>query len=174
MVLVALALGSNLGDRLANLGLAVAKLVAAGAISEVRVSSAFETTPVECVDGAPGFLNAALVGETSLAPLELLTACQRIEEEMGRAAVRKKNADRTIDLYLLLVGDCVVDTAELTLPHPAMHERDFVMVPLAELLPEVLVGPDKLPVKEVAGTTVIQSIVAGAPQLPIDWQRPVA
>ena len=136
--LAAIALGSNLasqfGDPAANVGEAVSRLRELGT---VRASSSLHTTaPVGYVD-QPDFTNAAALLETSLEPLEVLTGLLAIERAMGRdrsAAVPAKGP-RIIDLDLLLMDDVVLNTPELTLPHPAMAERRFVLAPLAEIAP---------------------------------------
>jgi len=135
--LAAIALGSNLdspvGDREANLREAIKRLKALG---EVRaVSSFYDTEPVGYV-AQPRFLNGALLLETDLGPAELMRALLAVERAMGRdrtGTVAK--GPRVIDLDLLLYGDAVVNTGELTLPHPAMAEREFVLRPLAEIAP---------------------------------------
>jgi len=135
--LAAIALGSNLdspvGDREANLREAIKRLKALG---EVRaVSSFYDTEPVGYV-AQPRFLNGALLLETDLGPAELMRALLAVERAMGRdrtGTVAK--GPRVIDLDLLLYGDTVVNTGELTLPHPAMAEREFVLRPLAEIAP---------------------------------------
>jgi 2-amino-4-hydroxy-6-hydroxymethyldihydropteridine diphosphokinase len=137
--LAAIALGSNLdsawGDRAATLREAVRRVAGLG---ELRgVSSFRETEPVGFTD-QPMFLNGALLLATELAPVELMRALLGIEREMGRhrAGVRTKGP-REIDLDLLLVDGLVLDTPELTLPHPALAERRFVLEPLAEIAPEM-------------------------------------
>ena len=138
--LAAIALGSNLesqfGDREANLREAVRRI---GALGEVRaVSSFFDTEPVEYL-AQPRFLNGALVLETELGPVDLLRGLLGVERAMGRerdGAVAK--GPRVIDLDLLLYGDVVMATEELTLPHPEMVERRFVLEPLAEIAPEMV------------------------------------
>jgi len=135
--LAAIALGSNLdspvGDREANLREAIKRLKALG---EVRaVSSFYDTEPVGYV-AQPRFLNGALLLETDLGPAELMRALLAVERAMGRdrtGTVAK--GPRVIDLDLLLYGDTVVNTEDLTLPHPAMAEREFVLRPLAEIAP---------------------------------------
>jgi 2-amino-4-hydroxy-6-hydroxymethyldihydropteridine diphosphokinase len=125
----AIALGSNLGDREANLLEAVRRI---GALGVVRAVSAFyDTAPVGFLE-QPRFLNGALLLETSLEPLELMRGLLGVERAMGRERVVAKGP-RVIDLDLLLYGDVVMETAELTLPHPAMVERSFVLEPLAEI-----------------------------------------
>ncbi len=133
----AIALGSNLGDREANLRKAVRRLAALGTVT--AVSSFHDTEPVGYLD-QPRFLNAAALLETALPPPDLLHALLGIERDMGRdrsAAVPAKGP-RLIDLDLLLYGDLTLQTPVLTLPHPAMHERAFVLAPLAEIAPSLL------------------------------------
>jgi 2-amino-4-hydroxy-6-hydroxymethyldihydropteridine diphosphokinase len=129
----AVALGSNLGsgfgDREANLLEAVRRI---GRLGEVTaVSSFYDTEAVGFVE-QPRFLNGALVLETEFAPVELMRGLLAVEREMGRERVVAKGP-RVIDLDLLLCGDVVMETDELTLPHPAMQERRFVLEPLAEI-----------------------------------------
>ena len=124
-----LGLGTNLGDREANLREAVILLSELGCV--VQQSKVLETAPWGYAD-QPDFLNMALSLDTILPPLDLLRAVKRIEAQMGRApAVRY--GPRLIDIDLLLYGGVTMDTPELTLPHPRMEERDFVMIPLREL-----------------------------------------
>jgi 2-amino-4-hydroxy-6-hydroxymethyldihydropteridine diphosphokinase len=136
--LAAIALGSNLGsrfgDREANLREAVGRCAALG---EVRaVSSFYDTEPVGYVS-QPRFLNGALLLETELEPLALIRGLLEVERAMGRERVIAKGP-RVIDLDLLLYGMVVMATAELTLPHPELHERRFVLEPLAEIAPGMM------------------------------------
>jgi 2-amino-4-hydroxy-6-hydroxymethyldihydropteridine diphosphokinase len=138
--LAAIALGSNLesryGDRKANLWEAVERIRELGEVT--AVSSAYDTEPVGYLD-QPRFLNAALVLETSLEPMELMGALLGVEQAMGRERVGAvAKGPRVIDLDLLLYGDVVMNTTELTLPHPEMMERRFVLEPLAEIAPEIM------------------------------------
>jgi 2-amino-4-hydroxy-6-hydroxymethyldihydropteridine diphosphokinase len=128
-----IALGSNLGDRIATLRTAVQRLQTLGRIT--GVSSLYETEPVGYLE-QPAFLNAVVALETALAPVDLLRALLGIERDLGRTR-RFPNAPRTLDLDLLLVDDETLETAELTLPHPRLHERAFVLVPVADLVPEM-------------------------------------
>jgi 2-amino-4-hydroxy-6-hydroxymethyldihydropteridine diphosphokinase len=136
--LVYLSLGSNVGDREAHLRDAQARLGAAGRV--VAVSSLYETEPVEFTEQA-WFLNCAVALETGKTPRQLMTAILRIEEEMGRRRVQKKGP-RSIDIDILLFDNVIlneiIDSPELTIPHPAVHQRRFVLEPLAEIAPEVL------------------------------------
>lgn len=127
-----LSLGSNVGDRAAYLRDAIARLQSAGHV--VAVSSFYETEPVEFTQ-QPWFLNCAVALETAKMPKQLLSALLRIERQMGRRRIQKKGP-RTIDIDILLFGNAAMDSAQLTIPHPAMHERRFVLEPLAEIAPE--------------------------------------
>src|SRR6266404_2679813 len=131
--LVYLSLGSNVGDREAQLRDAVARLGAAGRV--VALSSVYETEPVE-LTGQPWFLNCAVALETEKSPKELMTAILDIEQEMGRRRVLRKGP-RSIDIDILLFGGTIMDSTELTIPHPAMHQRRFVLEPLEEIAPEL-------------------------------------
>ena len=129
---VYLSLGSNVGDRAANLDTAIRHLCGLGTI--VAQSSLYETEPVE-VERQPWFLNSVVALETGLMPRQLLARTLAIEQKMGRRRTQVKGP-RTIDIDILLFGGSVVDTLALTIPHPAMHERRFVLEPLAEIAPE--------------------------------------
>lgn len=129
-----LGLGSNLGDRLANLQRAVEFLAGQPGVTIVRSSRVYETDPVGGPP-QPDFLNAVVEVETSLSPRELLTACREAEEAVLR--VRDERwGPRTIDIDILTFGDDVIDEPDLTVPHPRMHERGFVLAPLLELDPD--------------------------------------
>jgi len=131
--IVYLSLGSNVGNREAQLRDALARLSAAGRV--VALSSFYETEPVELTD-QPWFLNCAVALETRRTPQQLMNDILRIEEEMGRKRVQKKGP-RSIDIDILLFGDEIMDSDELTIPHPAMQQRRFVLEPLAEIAPQV-------------------------------------
>jgi 2-amino-4-hydroxy-6-hydroxymethyldihydropteridine diphosphokinase len=132
--LVYLSLGSNVGDRKAQLQDARARLAAVGRV--VAESSFYETEPVEFPQ-QPWFLNCALALETSKTPPQLMAAILGIEEEMGRRRVQKKGP-RSVDIDILLFGDTIINSPELTIPHPAMQQRRFVLEPSAEIAPELL------------------------------------
>jgi len=129
---VFLGLGSNLGDREATIEDALARLAARG-VRLRRRSSTWETDPVGGPPQGP-FLNAAAEVETSLSPEDLLTACLDVEHEMGRVRT-VRNGPRTIDVDVLVYGDLRRDQPGLVIPHPRMHERRFVLAPLAEVAP---------------------------------------
>lgn len=129
-------LGSNLGDRKGNLIKATA-LLAERAGTILALSSLYETEPWG-FESANQFLNAVVVLQTSLSPMELLDTTRLIEIEMGR--ITKSDGcyrDRPIDIDLLLIDQLVMHNERLTLPHPLMHQRRFVMEPLAEVAPDV-------------------------------------
>ncbi|HVO60723.1 MAG TPA: 2-amino-4-hydroxy-6-hydroxymethyldihydropteridine diphosphokinase [Terriglobales bacterium] len=129
-----LSLGSNQGDRVANLRSAIGALQTLGRV--VAESSFYETEPVEYTQ-QPWFVNCAVALETDKMPKQLLSAVLKIERQMGRrrsASVPK--GPRLIDIDILLFGTAVVDTPELQIPHPAMHKRRFVLEPLAEIAPD--------------------------------------
>ena len=132
---VAIALGSNLGDRHAHLDYAVSRL--SRILSALRVSSRHETAPVDVVGEQPAFLNAALVGTTALGPHALLRELQAIEAERGRERPYR-HAPRTLDLDMVLYGSLMVSDDELDVPHPRFRERAFVLAPLAEIAPDLV------------------------------------
>jgi 2-amino-4-hydroxy-6-hydroxymethyldihydropteridine diphosphokinase len=140
---VAVALGSNLGDRHAHLNHAVARLQTL--LRRLQVSRYRETVPVGISGPQRMFLNAAAVGDTSLTAAGLLEALLGIERERGRERPTV-NAPRTLDLDLILYGDSRIDEPDLTVPHPRFRERLFVLEPLAEIAPEM--------VDPVSGSTV--------------------
>jgi 2-amino-4-hydroxy-6-hydroxymethyldihydropteridine diphosphokinase len=130
--LVYLSLGSNVGDRTGNLRSAIAALEQVGRVK--AVSSFYETEPV-ALAAQPWFLNCAVAVETELMPRQLLSRVLAIEQSLGRRRLQPKGP-RNIDIDILLFGSSVIETAQLTVPHPAMHERRFVLEPLAEIAPE--------------------------------------
>jgi 2-amino-4-hydroxy-6-hydroxymethyldihydropteridine diphosphokinase len=128
-----LSIGSNLGDRSANLRSAVEQLGSAGQVS--AISAMYETQPVD-VPNQPWFLNSVVAIETDMTPRELLNLALRVESMMGRLRMREKSA-RNIDIDVVLFGDLIVDEPGLKIPHPAMSERRFVLEPLVEIAPGV-------------------------------------
>lgn len=134
MAIAYIALGSNLGDKEKNLRRALLLLTQQG-VEIVRVSSFLSTEPYGVTD-QPQFLNAVACVRTSLAPLALLDVLLATELAMGRVRLRHWG-ERNIDLDLLLYEDVVLDTPRLRLPHPDMQNRDFVLLPLAEIAPEL-------------------------------------
>jgi 2-amino-4-hydroxy-6-hydroxymethyldihydropteridine diphosphokinase len=134
-----IAFGSNVGDRLAIFKAARERIEALdGVESPVLESPIYETTPVDCEPGAPPFLNAVVeIGFTGSAA-ELLRALRGIERDLGRPSVHRRNVSRTIDLDLLYVDNLTMDSAELQLPHPRIEGRAFVLRPLADIRPDLV------------------------------------
>ena len=130
-----LGLGSNEGDRLGNLAAARAALAASDGVSVVAASSVYETEPQGELPDQPDFLNACLEIQTTLGPDELLDLCKAIERSMGREAGGPRHGPRPIDVDLLLLGDLDHRSERLTLPHPEVTSRRFVLAPLVELDP---------------------------------------
>jgi 2-amino-4-hydroxy-6-hydroxymethyldihydropteridine diphosphokinase len=127
------ALGSNLGDRKAILRAAVDRLAETTGIEVVAVSRLRETDPVGPVQDQPRFLNGAVALETTLAPRDLLDRLLEVERELGRTREGPPGGPRTLDLDLLLYGEQRIDEPGLQVPHPRLHERPFVLEPLADL-----------------------------------------
>ena len=120
---VVFSLGSNLGDRLANLQGAVDAIRDTPDVIVVDVSAVYETAPVDAPEGSPDFLNLVIVGETTLEPRTLLERAQAIEDAFGRERGEEQNAPRSLDVDLVMVGNTVTDQEDLTLPHPRAHDR---------------------------------------------------
>jgi 2-amino-4-hydroxy-6-hydroxymethyldihydropteridine diphosphokinase len=138
MAVVHIGLGANLGDREATIRAALERLDAEEGIEVVRVSSLRETDPVGYEDQPP-FLNGVAELETELPPGELLERLLAVERDLGRVRQGPRYGPRTIDLDLLLYGDALVDEPDLEIPHPRMTERRFVLEPLAELRPDLVI-----------------------------------
>jgi 2-amino-4-hydroxy-6-hydroxymethyldihydropteridine diphosphokinase len=134
MKIAYLGLGSNLGDRDANLAEAITRLTNEG-VRVLRVSPIWETAPRDVLD-QPWFLNQVIEVESDLFPRQLFRRIQRIEREMGRQK-RTPKGPRLIDIDILLFGNAVVESPDLEIPHPRMTERRFVLAPLAELAPDL-------------------------------------
>lgn len=134
-----IALGSNLGDRLANLTAARAQLSDLPGVELPRLASAvYETDPVDCDESAGKFLNAVMEIGYAGAASELLRVLRGIEAAHGRPPAHARNASRTLDLDLLYFGDITFSTPDLELPHPRMQTRRFVLEPLAEIRPDLI------------------------------------
>lgn len=131
-----LSIGSNIGDRLSHLKIAIRALNLSEGITVLSVSSIYETVPVGYTDQAD-FLNLATEIETELSAHELLVVCQEIEQEFGR--VRDVRwGPRTVDLDILLYNNDNIETEDLVVPHPRMHMRAFVLIPLLEIAPTIV------------------------------------
>ena len=137
MTTVYLSLGSNVGNREKHIKDAIAALAGLEHTSVLRHSRNFEPQALDAPEGTPDFLNAAVAIETTLPPADLLEETQAIEIKLGRT---EKNtfAPRTIDIDVLFYGDEVILDDRLTIPHPLLHERYFVLAPLSEIAPDLL------------------------------------
>jgi 2-amino-4-hydroxy-6-hydroxymethyldihydropteridine diphosphokinase len=134
-----IALGSNIGDRMGNLCSAREKIAALSSVREaIAASSIYETEPVGCERGAREFLNAVIEISHAGTAADLLRDLRAIEASLGRLGTHTRNEPRTVDLDLLYHGDEIIDSGELQLPHPRITERRFVLQPLAEVRPELL------------------------------------
>jgi len=164
---VGVALGSNLGERLANLRNARKDIAALrGALPPMRSSAIYETEPVGCEKGAAKFLNAAIEFGYSGEPDALLCELASIEKMLGRPAAHARNVSRSIDLDLLYFGELVIETSELHLPHPRIVEREFVLRPLADVRPDLV-----LPEQDEPISTLLLRVGASAAvvRLELEW-----
>ncbi len=153
MVRAAVGLGSNLGDRAATIADAAGSL--ADVSSTIRVSGLYETAPIGGPDQGP-YLNAVAVIETDLSARELLDHCLETERSAGRER-RERWGPRTLDLDLLLYGDEVIDEPGLSVPHPRMTERRFVLAPLLEVWPDAVL-PDGSPLSSFLDSVADQKV----------------
>jgi 2-amino-4-hydroxy-6-hydroxymethyldihydropteridine diphosphokinase len=152
------ALGTNLGDRFSNFCKARKEIEALDKVSGPFLASAiYETEPVGCEPGAPKFLNAVIEFEHAGSAQELLGQLGAIERSMGRPAEHKKNSSRPIDLDLLYFGPAEIEMPGLRLPHPRITERQFVLRPLADIRPDLIL-PNQ--------TEPIQTLLARVPNSP--------
>jgi 2-amino-4-hydroxy-6-hydroxymethyldihydropteridine diphosphokinase len=146
----AVALGSNLGDRLDNLRAARQQISELADIQPPVLSSAiYETDPVDCEPEAPKFLNAVVEFGYDDDPLKLLRKLKSVEEALGRPREHARNVSRKIDIDLLYIGDTRITDRELELPHPRMHVRKFVLQPLADIRPELILPGQAKTVREL-------------------------
>src|SRR5438876_12258402 len=146
----AVALGSNLGDRLENLRSARRQIIEVADVrSPVFSAGIYETEPVDCEPGASKFLNTVIEFDFEGDPLQLLEQLARIEESLGRKRDHPKNVSRRIDIDLLYCGDQQIDNERLQLPHPRMHLRAFVLRPLADIRPDLILPGQKKTVAEL-------------------------
>jgi len=162
-----LGLGSNLGDRCQHLVEAVRRLHGGPGIQVMAVSAVYESSPVG-VAAQPDFLNLVVQVATSHPPHELLDRCLRIEAALGRVR-RERWGPRTIDIDVLLYGDVSIADENLTVPHPRMAERSFVLTPLAEIAPGLKLAD------ETVGVLATRLGSAGLRRLgPLDWAETLA
>ena len=154
--MVYLSVGSNLGDREGNLRTAIEKLKGIG--NPIAVSSFYETEPVEVSGAQPWFLNCAVKLDTEKMPRQLIASILALEQDMGRQRKQQKGP-RIIDLDILLFGSSIIEIPSLTIPHPKLHQRRFVLEPLAEIAPDARHPVFKRTIRELrdalpAGQTV--------------------
>ena len=145
-----IALGSNLGDRAENLRLGIERLLAR--VPDVVLSASapvYETEPVDCAPGTQAFLNTVIELEAPCSPQELHQHLKAVESALGRPEQRERNSPRTLDLDLLYADDVVSDDPVLILPHPRLHLRRFVLQPLAEIRPDLVLPKQTLTVAEL-------------------------
>ena len=160
------ALGSNLGERIANLRNARREIVAiSGALPPLRCSAIYETDPVDCEPGATKFFNAVIEFGYSGQPVQLRHELAAIERALGRPATHERNVSRPIDLDLLYFGELVMETSELRLPHPRIVDREFVLRPLADIHPD-LVLPKQT---ETVSTLLLRLPASGVVRLELEW-----
>ena len=160
------ALGSNLGERIAHLRNAHRELAAMnGVLPPLRRSTIYETEPVDCEEGATKFFNAVVEFEYSGRPEELRRALAGIERALGRPASHERNVSRPIDLDLLYFGDLIMETSELRLPHPRMVDREFVLRPLADIRPELVLPKQTETVAELLARLPASGVV----RLDLEW-----
>ena len=146
----AVALGSNIGDRLENLRAARNSILDLPTVKAPILSSAvYETEPVGCEPGAGKFLNAVIEFEYDGDPARLLEQLIQIEEALGRKRDHRQNVSRTIDIDLLYFGDIRIKTERLRLPHPRLHLRTFVLRPLADIRPNLILAGQKKTIREL-------------------------
>jgi 2-amino-4-hydroxy-6-hydroxymethyldihydropteridine diphosphokinase len=143
-----LALGSNLGERLASLQGAVDSLADTPEVWVTAVSPVYETRPVDAPEGSKDFLNAVVLIDTTLSARTLLDRALAIEDAFGRERTGERGAPRTLDVDLIVVGDRRANDEELVLPHPKAHERAFVLAPWVDVEPDAEF-PDRGPVAEL-------------------------
>ncbi len=141
---LALGLGSNLGQRLENLRSAVRALQALPGLDLEGIAPVYETEPVDCPPGSPMFLNTAVEGHYAGDVFQLLRSTQGIEDQLGRTRhTRARNEARPVDIDLLIIEGVTLDSTALTLPHPRMEERLFVLQPLADLRPDLILSDNR-------------------------------
>jgi 2-amino-4-hydroxy-6-hydroxymethyldihydropteridine diphosphokinase len=148
-----IALGSNLGDRLAHLRAGRDEVLGIpGVSSPILCSRVYETEPVGSGPGAGAFLNAVIEVEFSGQAIDLLEGLQQIESSHGRPSKRPRNAPRTLDLDILYVGNLVLSNDEVVIPHPRLHLRRFVLTPLADIRPELTLPGQQQSITELLAT----------------------
>ena len=148
-----IALGSNLGDRLANLKRAVDEVLKLGA--DVRLMAAapvYETDPVDCPEGSQSFYNTVIEVEATFEPLKMLEKLREIESKLGRPNDHRHHEPRTVDLDVLYADDVLINHPNLILPHPRMTQRRFVLEPLADIRPRLILPGQTSDVQSLLNT----------------------
>jgi 2-amino-4-hydroxy-6-hydroxymethyldihydropteridine diphosphokinase len=162
------ALGSNVGDRLLNLRAARKAIIQLkGAAPPILSSSIYETEPIDCEPAAGQFLNAVLEFEYDGAPLDLLRNLKQIETDLGRPRAHERNVSRNIDVDLLYFGDVKINHEELNVPHARMHLRRFVLQPLADIHPDLVLPNQTKTVRELLASLAESGNVR---RLNTDWE----
>lgn len=146
--LIGIAIGTNQGDRLANLRRGVSMLVERVQPTAIIAGALYETDPVACVPGTQAFFNSVIEIEVACTPQELHTHLQAIEQAMGRPTIREKNSPRSLDLDVLYAGGFVSDDPLLIVPHPRLHLRRFVLQPLADIRPNLTLPGHELSIAQ--------------------------
>ncbi len=142
-----IALGSNLGDRAENMRRGIELLMTRVPGIQLNASApVYETEPVDCAPGTQAFLNTVIEVSADCLPHELHTHLKAIEQALGRPEQRERNSPRTLDLDLLYADQVISDDPDLILPHPRMHLRRFVLEPLADIRPDLMLPGQKVPV----------------------------
>ncbi len=145
-----IALGSNLGDRAENMRRGIELLMTRVPGIQLNASApVYETEPVDCAPGTQAFLNTVIEVSAECQPHELHTHLKAIEQALGRPEQRERNSPRTLDLDLLYADDVISDDPDLILPHPRMHLRRFVLEPLADIRPELILPGQQVSVAEL-------------------------
>ncbi len=140
MIPVAIGIGANVGDSLQAIAAAL-ELLRRGGVLNLRRAPLYQTQPVDCDTGTAEFLNTVATGEWGGSPRGLLALCQATERSLGRPAAHSSRAARVLDLDVLLIGERQLAAAVLTVPHPRLTQRLFVLVPLAEIAPDWRIPP---------------------------------
>jgi 2-amino-4-hydroxy-6-hydroxymethyldihydropteridine diphosphokinase len=160
-----IALGSNIGDRLAHLRTAYRKVAALSSDpAGILCSSIYETSPVDSPPGVSAYLNAVVEIEYERPAIALLDSLLKIERELGRPSKRPRNAPRTIDLDLLYVGNFTLNSPEIIIPHPRITQRRFVLAPLADVAPGLVLPGESRPIRQLLAGLKSEEEVTKVPQ----------
>jgi 2-amino-4-hydroxy-6-hydroxymethyldihydropteridine diphosphokinase len=167
MARTGIALGSNIGNRLANLEAAAGALAALSSPgAHVLRAPVYQTEPMFCPEGSPVFFNTVIEIEWNADPFELLEKTQALETFLGRTAAAVRNAPRVIDIDLLYCGDAIIDSEALVLPHPGIGVRSFVLEPLAQIRAELILPGHRITIREM-----LDGLIGPGPSLVIPRQN---